>query len=856
MRKKKTEPVEAQEKQETSVAESKPEQEAASGKEAAAVEPADAKVKKKKRRSVFLHKELEEPEAVEKVTNQLPAAVESVKTSVSEQSAAVETPAVETAAAVGNTEMSGSEQSAEKSEEMSAAVQEPETSAPEQLPEVPVTEQSTETETIEKAAERTAAASENAEVPASEQKTEQAISETAKEAPAAVTETSAPEQSGAAVIRELEKKAEEEPPAAAKEAQLPIVSQKAEEEEPSTGLSLLKESGAQEMQTTPEPSEQQAVESPAAENVIPFQRTEPEISRPAEDPVVVQMMAAPVKKKKKRRVGRFIAMLFLLASIGAGVYVGYLYYTDPTRRALEQLGQGNIETAMYYLDRIGPECVEGQKRFTDAAVRYARQTYNRYQAATLNYSEASWAVKKLHEGILSKNAELGEILEMVDSLEQSRIAYENAGHLKDAGKYEEAALEYGKVIKEDSAYEASQQAILDCRDLCREEVLNRTKIYEDAGMYAEAIAVLDDALQILSDDRLIVERSLCRDRLNEEKGEAVIDEAEEMLGDGKDPVAYKTALEHLDAYLKENPDDAQVKKKRKVYDKAYYKGMIRAAEDAAKDKDYDTAIGVLDSLAKDYPENEEIDGLIGYYTSKKPVRLVDLEVFEQLGRGAGTVYFNESTEDTFQNRYSDAIGVRELYSSELDSFKNYKSIGYIVNSNYDHFHCVLAYEKTANTQGKAIVEFLLDDEVIYTTDPIKKSTGPVSVDLNLKKGQLFTIRFVNNKKEECADIILAEAEFSRMNEADVSAEEILPVEPDEEEDEAGDEDDGEEAFEEEEGPGKKDAEADIEEEDSGKKDADNGKKDENAGKKDADNGKKDADNDKKDADAGKKDAVK
>ncbi len=474
----------------------------------------------------------------------------------------------------------------------------------------------------------------------------------------------------------------------------------------------------------------------------------------------------PKKKKKKSGLKGFFVFLFFLAILGAGGYVAYRYYTDPARNALEQLEKGNIETAMYYFGRIGSNNMAGQKQFTDEALKRVRDVYNKYLAGSLSYEETCRIISKYQEGSLWSNDEIRDLKQMTDELEQSRAAYESGLRLKDLGNYGEALLEFEKVIKEDSAYEASKTAIIECLDLCRENALTQAGVYEDAEMYEEAIAVIDEAMELLpSDAELSVERALCVKRLGEKTGDAVIAKAEEMIG--KDPASYKTARDHLDEYLKQNPDDQKVKTKRDEYDKAYYKGMLKAAEECAAEKKYDEAIGILEGLAEEYPEEKEIGERIAQYTARKPVKLVDLEAYELLGKGAGTVYFDETAEDTFENRWSNAIGVRDLFSSNLDPFNNFQSVGYIVNSKYDHFHCVLAYERTENTLGNTIVEFVVDDEVIYRTKGIKKTTKPITIDLDLPEGQIFTIRFVNNKKEECADIIVAEAEFTNTGKEDV-----------------------------------------------------------------------------------------
>lgn len=486
-------------------------------------------------------------------------------------------------------------------------------------------------------------------------------------------------------------------------------------------------------------------------------QTAPEgVSVQADSPAQPVSMPAPAgyRKKKKKKIVPVIIILILLVVLAGGGIIAYKYYTSPVKQFAAQLEQGNIDTAIMYLDQID----EGtkQQEAVDVLVSSAQETYNNFLAEAMEYSEASRMISKINDA-LEDNKDIAEIAEKLESLNESRIAYGLAVKLQDSAKYADAIAEYEKVIEEDTYYDMAQQAVSDCMDLCREDTLSQAAVYEQNGMYDEAISVLDVALAILPNDTsLISERKLCESMLEEKAGEAALEEAKKLVGDGNDANAYKAARDVLKEYLEKYPSDAAAARKRDEYDNAYFDGSLNKAWSLVQAGDYDEAIALLRGLEKEYPSRTDIGEIIAMYESYRPVDLQTFEIYESVSSSYGLAFDTQQTaKDTWDNTWDNCVTMRNLYGS------GYYQLGYLIVSKYNHFHCVLACEQTQNTKGEGYVEVYMDNELIYRSESIDRSTKPITVDMDLPEGQIFTIKFQSSKNERL-DLIMAEPSLSNV----------------------------------------------------------------------------------------------
>lgn len=467
-------------------------------------------------------------------------------------------------------------------------------------------------------------------------------------------------------------------------------------------------------------------------------------------------MPAPAGFKKKKRKNKFVPALVglcLLALLGGGGYSVYRYYTSPMKKFAVQLEQGNLDTAIMYLDQIGD--VARQQEAVDVLVNSAHETYNNFLAEAMEYSEASRMISKISSA-LDGNGEVADVAKELDALNESRIAYGSAVKLQDSAKYADAIAEYEKVIAADTYYDTAQQAILDCMDLCREDALGQAAVYEGNGMYAEAIAALDAAIVILPNDTsLISERKLCESILMEEEGSAALEKAKALIGDGSSVSAYRDAREVLKAYLAQNPSDVSAARKRDEYDRKYYEGSVTGAVSLITDGDYEGGIALLRNLAKEYPDRKDLEDMIAKYESYKPVDLQTFDIYEK-DESRGKFEIQQTAKDTWDNTWDNCITVRNMWGNSSSA---YNSTGYLVVSKYNHFHCVLAYEQTGNTKGEGYAAVYMDDELLYRSESINRGTQPITVDVDLPDGQIFTIKFVSTKNEYI-DLIMAEPSLS------------------------------------------------------------------------------------------------
>ena len=502
----------------------------------------------------------------------------------------------------------------------------------------------------------------------------------------------------------------------------------------------------------PVESEQQESENAAApvEGTMILNRNEQpqNAGQSVPEPSVMPAPAALKKKKKKNKAVPVIVCLCLLLALGGGGYLAYKYYTSPMKQFALQLEQGNIDNAIMYLDQIDSNTK--QQQAVQGLINNAQEIYTNFQAEAVEYSEASRSIDKIAKA-LEDNADIVDIREKLEALNVSRIAYGTAVKLQDSARYADAIEEYEKVISDDTYYDSAQQAISDCINLCRDDALSQAAVYEENGMYQEAIAAINIALAILPNDtKLISEKKLCESMLSEQQGNAALQKAAALLtSDGK-YTEYKAARDVLKAYLDQNPSDAIAAQKLQEYDTSYYNGGVEAAAELAAEGDYDGAVQLLNDMAKDYEGNTELEELITKYENSKPVDLQSMEIFESEHGN----YFSDhqSANDTWGNTWGNCTTIHCYYDYTA-------SRTYLILSKYNHFHCTLAYEYTSNTKGAGYLVLLVDDTEIYRSETIDSKSKPVDIDVDVPEGQRLTLKFVPTTRSS-TDVIIADAGLS------------------------------------------------------------------------------------------------
>ena len=204
------------------------------------------------------------------------------------------------------------------------------------------------------------------------------------------------------------------------------------------------------------------------------------------------------KKKKKGKAGLIIVLVLLLLVVGGGCAFIFMQMNQPVNKIETALSSGDLDAAIALFDEI--ENDEDLEAVTGQALTYAESVKNDYlnEVEGMDYANAYAILTKLSSGILAENAEVTEMIALVDRINISRAAFSSAEKFKDAGRYADAINEYNNVIEEDSAYyQLAQAALTETIDIFRTDALDSAKAYAEAGDYIAAKTVLNEALQVL-----------------------------------------------------------------------------------------------------------------------------------------------------------------------------------------------------------------------------------------------------------------------------------------------------------------------------------------------------------------------
>ncbi len=502
---------------------------------------------------------------------------------------------------------------------------------------------------------------------------------------------------------------------------------------------------------TPQPANQAPV-NPAPANPAPTNSAPAYNTTTNTTPIAPAPMKKKKKKSKKGLVIFLIILFMVLAILIAGGVLILLHMFKPINRFSEEMKQGNVEAAMEYFDKIDMTNEEEAAEAKELALDCAEQLKTDFYNETTDYATTIKMLDKLEADILAGDADYAEIRAYVDKINASRAAYTAASKMQEAGKLEEAIIEYAKVDEEDSYYDLAQTAITDCEKQFLDNILAQVKVYQDEKNYKEAIELIDKALLTLENDAtLVAERKVCLSDYEATVVDEALAEAKEMVENTDDINAYKSACEFLDGYLVDFPENNDLSSLREKYATAYCDAQIQNAKDLVKALEADEAIKILEEVQTLCPDNEEVADLLEEYKEYLPTSLYDITIYEQ--EGESHIAEHVSAKDTFENEYEDATRVK------IDSWGG-AGRKYLVNSKYNHFHCILSYELSTLTSGEGKVVIYADDEQIYDSGTIKDTSKPITVDVDFGEAQFITIKFYRERGE--GNILMSEAEFSNV----------------------------------------------------------------------------------------------
>lgn len=488
-----------------------------------------------------------------------------------------------------------------------------------------------------------------------------------------------------------------------------------------------------------------------------------------------RVQPAPMKKnKKKKKTGLIVAiciMILILIILLAGAGIIFLQMMQPINRFTQEMEQGNIEEALEYIDKINMANAKEVAKAQEVTLVYVEQLKSDYYNEIIDYATVRDIYDTLENKIMNGNAEFIQCRDFVEKINFSRTSYITAVKLQDDGKYAEAIEEYSNVDPEDSYYTIAQNAISDCKNVYLDDVIAQITVYKEEKQYDKAIELIDEALLVVENDAtLMSERNICYSNYEEIKVEEAINTVTEITSNTSDITVYVSACDILDDYLIDFPDNQELLSYREHYANTYCEIQLENVINLGKEGEAETAIEILEKMKSLNPTCIDVDALIQEYKGYLPVSLYDIAIYDELYDDEVEVNDHVYTQDTFENQRDDVTRITLYYSPGMNVWNEPERNAYrkyLVNSKYNHFHCVLSYELCEYTKSGGRLYVKADGVVIYESDIISNSTEPLEIDVDFEDAQYITLQFRSVGMGDVPwdgfariNILMDEAEFS------------------------------------------------------------------------------------------------
>ena len=452
----------------------------------------------------------------------------------------------------------------------------------------------------------------------------------------------------------------------------------------------------------------------------------------------------PKPPKKKMAKWKKILLLTGIALVILGALAGYLYlrwYNSDEQVALRAVEKEDYEQAIELID--GKYDSKEGKALLESMREKITGAKDGFLSEELSYQAAKKAISDLRAyDVAELRSELDEADRYLDDLNTSRTCFDTAEEHFAAGNYEKAMAAYRGVIETDPNYSQAQTQLEAAITAYREEMLAQAAEKAEKKEYADAIAILDNALRVLpGDSALQTQRELYA-------AEGAAKDRSDTLKDAADSAAkgdYAAAMSLIKALLADNADDAELKAAYKKYYDKYIEQVLAEVDEKLAAKDYTGAaaainagLRVAENDAKLLAKRDEIE-------ASKPVSLSE----ELIINSRDWPTWNKGTPvDPFGNDYSGAFNYvifdfnRGYSSSEITFYVEYRTYG-----KYTSLEGRIGPYTTMDTNGQCYLQVYTDDQLKFTSPTVYRKTDAFPINVDITGAEYVKLVFVCPKDQ-------------------------------------------------------------------------------------------------------------
>ena len=431
------------------------------------------------------------------------------------------------------------------------------------------------------------------------------------------------------------------------------------------------------------------------------------------------------QKKKSKKPLILTVTILLVCVLGVGGYflATNLFINPEVGQAIkiiEALENNNYREAVALfndVDEKDMETVEDRlsKRIDALKTEFINET-NEYNVVKM---ELGTIRDFKRENLSNKTA---EVEQFVDNLHNSRVAFTIAETLFENGDYPGAIEHYQLVSSDDANYDRARNGMANAVAKHKETSLNEAAILADNKDFGRAMDMLEKALLIVGNDAEIVMR---RNSYKKQDITNKISNAQELVAGGD----YPGAINNLKLSQAQYPDDEDISKAVSSLEDGYINIMLADAAILADDRDYETAVALLNEALSIVPNNASLRSAIAEYEAKFPVLLSSLVERENNRSWALSSGHGEVQDNTFVirrdaywwSRGSGQGGGTATSWMEFDLGRQYSCLEGLI----------FLLDSASETAGRGAIKVWGDGRLIYESPRISKGFQPEQISINI-----------------------------------------------------------------------------------------------------------------------------
>lgn len=494
----------------------------------------------------------------------------------------------------------------------------------------------------------------------------------------------------------------------------------------------------------------------ACREAVPANDATPEEKVGQEDPIPQvepeqqsEPITPPVKKKKPIPKGKIILFsiigVVLVVVITAAVLL-FRWYTSTEQQVLRALDAGDYDTAVVIMEKDAS--ANESKSLADQLNERITNIKTGFVDGTIEYASAMMELDTIEKlKVDGVSAELNAVQIYIDNLNESRTNFATAESFYTTGDYAEAIANYRLVIEDDANYAAAVEKLTDAVNKYRDAILAKAKEYADAELYSDAVALLNEALEIIPNDTKITEQIRIYEKDNAEKLKA--DALETAAGYAKN-VDYLNAFKALTSVMKSQATDAELVSAYNKYCDQYAAQIISEVDLKVSEKDFDGAISLLNTALRELPGNEKLSEKLDMVEAKAPISITSLKEINSDIWGK----WNEGTaSDPFGNDYTSACNY--VHIKRWDQTKSY--VEYRLYGKYSTLTGVIAPHADNDEEKVSCLQVYVDDELVYTSPEIGRKTDAISFSVDITGAEY--IKIVIQRESWSCSVILSDVQL-------------------------------------------------------------------------------------------------